>query len=175
MCSWVGGGVGGVEGMVGLWWAWCSQSQHPHVFHIPILFPQQLTLGHTGYSRGQTVGAESPRCLCRSSPGRPASERSHKYSPSYIYLHPPGKEPIPVLLLPYPWREGLLLNSPVHLALCMPINERNHPVPSPFSIHPPLACNFQEERERLFKAICVSLCCPVELSAMMEMVCIYAV
>ena len=47
--------------------------------------------------------------------------------------------------------------------------------PLPILNPPLLACNFQEERERLFKAICVSLCCPVELSAMMEMVCIYAV
>lgn len=76
--SWWGGGMG-MEGM-----GECGGLGSPSPSTLtssthPSSSSKSLTLGHTGYSMGQTVDAESPRCLCRSSPGR--SEKSHTYFP----------------------------------------------------------------------------------------------
>lgn len=99
-----------------------------------------LTLGHIGYSRGQTADAGSPRCLCRSSPGRSESEESHKHCP--LPLHPllPGKGPTQGSSAPLA-SGGLLSDWLVHLALCRPSNEKERPssCPSPLPTHPPLA------------------------------------
>jgi len=108
-CSWSrekGGKYGG----------WLSVPLHLHIFRTPS--PNTLTLGHTGYSTGQTADAGSPRCLCRSSPGR--SERSHKVPLFLTHPLPPGKGPTWALLLLGP--RGGLSDSLGQLALCRPRN-----------------------------------------------------
>lgn len=144
---------------------WLSLSQHLHVSPHPCS-PLPLTRGHTGYSRGQTADAGSPRCLCRSSPGRAEWEKESQIPPSpTLPLCSLGRGPVQGSSAPWA-SEGLLSDWLVRLALRKPSSEKEESssCPSPLPTHPPLAGQLQ----RAGRAMSVEASCPAQLSAAMN-------